>query len=258
MLGGEANGHVGLVCDSATYTGIPGAAAYMHPLNPGQLTVTSTATQAQITQLWDHHEEALCLFWEVTNVEHTLIQQIVKKIDAKYLNAIRNLVTNKITQTIPSIFSYLFDAYGDVSPSQLQDLQNQVKTFLFDPHEPVDTISTEINQLADLEEIADNLISELQKIDYVYLILQCTSKFNSSLTAWNVKPRIDHTWIKCQTHFWDAQKALRKTGALMVQKALHTEQIVNMVSEGINQALIMKDNQITVQQNKSNLVQQLA
>eukprot|EP00957_Ditylum_brightwellii_P093857 7147087-Ditylum_brightwellii.AAC.1 len=44
MLGGGANGHLGLVCDSAMYTGIPGAAAYVCPLNPGQLTVTSTAT----------------------------------------------------------------------------------------------------------------------------------------------------------------------------------------------------------------------
>ena len=122
----------------------------------------------------------------------------------------------------------------------------------------MDTIFTEINQLADLANIEHNPISEPQKIDYVYLILQCASKFNSSLTAWNVKPRIDHTWIKCQSHFCDAQKALKKTGALTVQEILHTEQIVNMVTEGINQALMMKDNQITVQQTKSNLVQQLA
>eukprot|EP00957_Ditylum_brightwellii_P017894 1347712-Ditylum_brightwellii.AAC.1 len=115
-----------------------------------------------------------------------------------------------------------------------------------------------MNQLADLAEIAHNPISQPQKIDYVYLILQCTSKFNSSLTAWNAKPRIYHTWIKCQMHFCDAQKIFRKTGVLTVQEALHTEQIVNMVSEGINQALMMKDNQITVQQNKSNLVQRLA
>eukprot|EP00957_Ditylum_brightwellii_P079839 6071603-Ditylum_brightwellii.AAC.1 len=59
-------------------------------------------------------------------------------------------------------------------------------------------------------------------------------------------------------HFRDAQKALRKTGALMVQEAIHTKQIVNMVSEGINQDLMMKYNQNTVQQDKSNLVQQLA
>eukprot|EP00957_Ditylum_brightwellii_P190526 14502447-Ditylum_brightwellii.AAC.1 len=122
MLGGGANGHLGLVCDATTCTGILEAAAYVHPLNPEQLTVTATATQAQIARQQDQHEEALCLFWEVTNVEHTLIQQIVKAIDAKYLNAIRNQVANKITQAIPHIFSCLFHSYGDVSPSQLQEL----------------------------------------------------------------------------------------------------------------------------------------
>eukprot|EP00957_Ditylum_brightwellii_P157550 11991320-Ditylum_brightwellii.AAC.1 len=90
MLGGGANGHLGLVCDTATYASIPGASAYLHLLNPGQLTVTATATQAQIVKLQDQHEEALYLFCEVTNIERTIIQQIVKTIDAKYLNAIRN------------------------------------------------------------------------------------------------------------------------------------------------------------------------
>eukprot|EP00957_Ditylum_brightwellii_P135942 10368153-Ditylum_brightwellii.AAC.2 len=115
-------------------------------------------------------------------------------IDVKYLNAIRNIVTNKITWFIPCIFSYLFDAYGDVSPAQLQDHCNYIENFLFDPYKPVDTIFTKINQLADLATMAHNSISEPQKIDYVYLILQHTGKFNSSLTGWNAKPRIDHTW----------------------------------------------------------------
>eukprot|EP00957_Ditylum_brightwellii_P075956 5773879-Ditylum_brightwellii.AAC.1 len=78
----------------------------------------------------------------------------------------RNTVTNKITQSIPHIFSYLFDAYGDVSPAHLQDLCKHVENFLCDPHKPVDTIFTEINQLVDLATIAYNPISEPQKIDY--------------------------------------------------------------------------------------------
>eukprot|EP00957_Ditylum_brightwellii_P098062 7469927-Ditylum_brightwellii.AAC.1 len=37
MLGGGANGHLGLVCDTTTYVSIPGASAYLRLLNPGQL-----------------------------------------------------------------------------------------------------------------------------------------------------------------------------------------------------------------------------
>eukprot|EP00957_Ditylum_brightwellii_P148275 11289114-Ditylum_brightwellii.AAC.1 len=62
MLGGGSNGHLGLVCDATIYANIPGAAAYVHPLNPGQLAVPATASQAQIVHLQDQHEEALCLF----------------------------------------------------------------------------------------------------------------------------------------------------------------------------------------------------
>eukprot|EP00957_Ditylum_brightwellii_P169216 12879958-Ditylum_brightwellii.AAC.1 len=90
MLGGGANGHLGLVCDTAIYASIPGASTYLRPLNPGQLIVTSTAMQAQMAQLQDQHEDALHLFREVTNVECTITQHIVKMIEAKYLNAIRN------------------------------------------------------------------------------------------------------------------------------------------------------------------------
>eukprot|EP00957_Ditylum_brightwellii_P207697 15354137-Ditylum_brightwellii.AAC.1 len=62
-------------------TMLGGATAYLQPLNPGQLSVTATATQAQITQLQDQHEESLHLFQEVTNIECAIIQQIVKTID---------------------------------------------------------------------------------------------------------------------------------------------------------------------------------
>eukprot|EP00957_Ditylum_brightwellii_P133705 10194445-Ditylum_brightwellii.AAC.1 len=64
MLGGGTNGHLGLVCDTTTYASIPGASAYLCLLNPGQLIVTSTATQAQIAQWRDQHKEALRLFCE--------------------------------------------------------------------------------------------------------------------------------------------------------------------------------------------------
>eukprot|EP00957_Ditylum_brightwellii_P180035 13714769-Ditylum_brightwellii.AAC.1 len=78
-------------------------------------------------------------------------------------------------------------------------------------------------------------------IDYVYLIVQCTGKFNSSLTAWNARPRADHMWVNCQSHFRDTQKALRKTGALTVQEGMNQEEIVNMIAEGIQHAINLKE-----------------
>eukprot|EP00957_Ditylum_brightwellii_P151061 11503154-Ditylum_brightwellii.AAC.1 len=48
-------------------------------------------------------------------------------------------------------------------------------------------------------------------------------------------------WVNCQAHFRDAQKALRKTGAITVQKGMNQEQMVNMIAEGIQQAISLKD-----------------
>eukprot|EP00957_Ditylum_brightwellii_P054380 4120126-Ditylum_brightwellii.AAC.1 len=121
-LGGGANGHLGLVCDTSTYSSIP----------------------------------------EVNNVERTLIQQLIKAVDAKYLTAICNPATQKITCTIQQIFDYLFDAYGDVSPSQLQELCNSIENISFDPYKPVNTLYTEINSFANLAKIGHSPITDRQ------------------------------------------------------------------------------------------------
>eukprot|EP00957_Ditylum_brightwellii_P154528 11760234-Ditylum_brightwellii.AAC.1 len=62
--GGGANGHLGLICDITTYTSIPGTALYVCPANPGPLILPIGATQYQIVQAQDQHEEDLHLFRE--------------------------------------------------------------------------------------------------------------------------------------------------------------------------------------------------
>eukprot|EP00957_Ditylum_brightwellii_P111134 8473995-Ditylum_brightwellii.AAC.1 len=99
-LGGGANGHLGLVCDVSTYSSTLGTTPYIRPANPGSLAIPGGATEFQIAHARNQHQENLCLFREVTNIKCTLIQQIVKAVDAKYLTAICNPVTHKITCTI--------------------------------------------------------------------------------------------------------------------------------------------------------------
>ena len=118
-LGGGEHGHLGLVCLPETYaTLVLGNTPYIKPTNPGQLVIDGTETQYQITQCRDEHTEALRVFQEYLGVEHALIQQIVAAIKPKYLKALRNSVTNKIIQSIPSIFDYLFETYGDKKSSR--------------------------------------------------------------------------------------------------------------------------------------------
>eukprot|EP00957_Ditylum_brightwellii_P172071 13099855-Ditylum_brightwellii.AAC.1 len=56
-LGGGANGHLGLVCNTSTYASIPGTTAYVPSVNPGPLVAARTAVQ--IAQARDQHKEDL-------------------------------------------------------------------------------------------------------------------------------------------------------------------------------------------------------
>eukprot|EP00957_Ditylum_brightwellii_P040449 3061574-Ditylum_brightwellii.AAC.1 len=123
-LGGGAFGHLGLVLAPVQYASIPGTAVYVKTLHPGPLNLTLGMTQYQITQVRDYHQETLRIFREVTTVEMALKQQIVGAIEVKYLNAVQSSIAQQINRTIPNIFTYLIDTYGDVTPQALQTLQD--------------------------------------------------------------------------------------------------------------------------------------
>ena len=241
-LGGGQHGHLGLVCTPETYaTLVPANTPYERPQDPGRFIIEGTETQYQIAQRRDEHAEDVRLFRQVLGVERALIQQIVSAIEPKFLKALRNPVTNKITKSIPEIFEYLFDTYGDVSPQELKMLTSQVEALNFPPNEPVDTIFTEIDDLGTIAVLAKAPISEQQKINMGYLILQNTQVYNNALNQWNQLDPQQHNWENFKTHFRNAQKGLRRTGALTVQDSINHTDLLNLVQQGVQMALTEKD-----------------
>ena len=181
-LGGGKHGHLGLICSPETYsTLVLGNTSYVKPTNPGRLVIDGTETQYQIAQRRDEHTEALRVFQEYLGVERALIQQIVAAIEPKYLKALRNSVTNKIIQSIPSIFDYLFETYGDITPQELRHLTTQVESMNFPPNEPIDTIFTEIDDLSTIAELDRAPMTEQQKINMGYLLIQQTQVYSTAL-----------------------------------------------------------------------------
>ncbi len=153
------------------------------------------------------------MFQKYLGVERALIQQIVAAIKPKYLKALRNSVTNKIIQSISRIFDYLFETYGDITPQELRHLTSQLESMHFPPNEPVDTIFTEIDDLGTIAELARAPMTEQQKINMGYLLIQQTQVYSTALICWNQKEYHDQTWTTFKTHFRDAQNALLRTGA---------------------------------------------
>ena len=148
-LGGREDGHLGLVYFQDVYqTLVPNADPNLQPDNPGCLQLELGMAQYEIDQARDEHADKTGVFCKVIGVERALCQQLVMAIKPKYLQALWTPGTNKLTQTIPEIFYHLFSRYGDVTPQDLTDLTARVKILSFHPQEPVNTIFSEIDNLA--------------------------------------------------------------------------------------------------------------
>ena len=70
-----------------------------------------------------------------------------------------------------------------------------------------------------------------------YLLFQKKQVYKSALTKWDKKPSYDKTWDEFKTHFRTAYKALRQTGALTIKETLERDEVMNMVTDGVNQVL---------------------
>ena len=237
VLGGGHHGHLGLVCNAATYALIPNTQPYVRPNAPGPLIPIAGATQFQIQQQRDQHSEETRLFREVLAIERALTQQFVAAVEPKYLKALRDPITNKINRTIPEILAHLFNAYGHVTAQELYDLKQKVETMHFSPTEPIDTLITEIDDLADIAELAGSPITDRQRVDMGYIILQRCKPFKTGLREWNAFQPGNRTWVNFKQHFSDIQIALRKTGEISIEEGLNHASVVNMVTEGVRAAL---------------------
>ena len=61
----------------------------------------------------------------------------------------------------------------------------------FSPTEPVDTLITKIDDLADIADLAGSPLTDRQRVDVGYIILQGAKPFKNSLCDWNACPAAD-------------------------------------------------------------------
>jgi len=103
-LGDGAHGHLALVMTATQYALVSNM-AFVRPVHPGTLLIPPATTAAQAQVLHEHHKEQFRLFREVKGVEKALIQQIIKSVEAPYLAAIRDCVSNSLTGTVSKFWT---------------------------------------------------------------------------------------------------------------------------------------------------------
>lgn len=71
-------------------------------------------------------------------------------VEPKYLKALQNSITKKITRNVNKILSFLFNSYGKVPPSILKNMKRKVEDYNLNPNDPLDSLFVEIGELADI------------------------------------------------------------------------------------------------------------
>ena len=127
-LGGGNHGHLGLVISSLAYARITPGAPYLRTENPGFLDIVRDGTQQQIAQAQEVHRRALKTFHEANLLERTLIQQIKEAVKPDYLEGQVNEETGLVKGTIPEVMSFLFETYGNISPTVLNEKREEIFT----------------------------------------------------------------------------------------------------------------------------------
>ena len=151
---GEGNhGYLGLLLQPPKYTLVTGQDFTPHP-NPGSLpTFPTNPTQPQIAQISTTHKESLRLWRE----QHTLIKAIKKQLtnafEAKILKEIEDNYTGYNNVTIQEILIYLYDRFGDVTPTELEEAEKALNE-PFNPNEPFGLFVCTIEDAIDIAEAA--------------------------------------------------------------------------------------------------------
>ena len=85
--------------------------------------------------------------------------------------------------------------------------------------------------------IARAELSERQKCNYDYIHMLKLLKYKSTLKEWNKKPHANQIWANFKILFRKAYKAMCKTGELRQRDGLNNSELMNVVSEGVREAM---------------------
>ena len=85
--------------------------------------------------------------------------------------------TGLVRGTIPEIMKYLFDTYGHISATTLNEKREEILNQSYDPGKPIDILFNKISKYAMVADVAGSPETPTQLIDIVLIILTCSGVF---------------------------------------------------------------------------------
>ena len=224
-LGGGAHGHLGLVISPTSYAHLS-ATPFTRPTFPGtQVIIPPGSSNAATQTLRLQFNEELRVYHEVENVDKSLKQQIVQAVEPKYLDAVRNRVSDTITIPVHAVMEHLFNTYGEITPETFQQKEQELKATVFDPNiDSIDTLYKSISDLVDLSGHVGIPMTPEQSTSIAYVILWRSSVLKDYLKSWNATPIANKTWDAFKDHFRDGIKEYKSLKGPAVKDSIFQQQ----------------------------------
>jgi hypothetical protein len=151
--GNGANGYLSVGVSALVYATIDNQPFTISP-NPGAHSIIPPGATASIVghSTVRLHGEQLREWREYTNIQGALLRkQLVTAIEPIYLRACRDRHVGFNDVLLREMLAFLFDMYGQITPQDLQNNQQQMLT----PWDPSTLFELLINQIEEAQEIAD-------------------------------------------------------------------------------------------------------
>ena len=92
--------------------------------NPTQTAIISSA---KVTTQKAAHNEAVKRYFECQAVAQALRTQIIEATKPKYLDALRNVDTDMINESISEIFTFLQETYDRITEEELVEMEDTLR-----------------------------------------------------------------------------------------------------------------------------------
>jgi hypothetical protein len=140
---------------------------WVTPDAPGRSLATTDGTAAQISAARHQWEEDAQTYRTYTSVQQAVEKQISSVFEPMYLDILNDNMVGYANVSARDMLDHLFYTHGNITAVDLAINFEHIRR-AWDPHQPVETLSKQIQDCADYSESGGVLIGHLQQINVGY------------------------------------------------------------------------------------------
>ena len=122
-----------------------------------------------------------------------------------------------ITSDIPTLFHNLITSYGQLTPTQLDERETNVKATTYDPAFNIISVFNIIQRFQDLCTLLKTPKTDSQLVQIRYIIISHCPLFKHSLREWNKKLPEEKTYINFKDFMVEQYKLLKAADGLTIR-----------------------------------------